>query len=264
MPGALRRLAQRGRHAGPYQVRVQAKAAGDAESKVVAAEPLCSGGMVEAMSVSRGHSQDHLGQAQKEVEALGRSALSLTVDVTNLSQVEQAVDKSLDKFKKIDILINNAGINRDALLIRMSEQDWDSVLNVNLKGTFNCCKAICKVMMKQRSGRVVNIASIIGLMGNVGQVNYAASKAGIIGMTKSIAKELASRNVNANAIAPGFIETDMTAKLPPDVRERMLTEIPLGKFAAPQEVAKAALFLSSELSDYITGQVIQVDGGMLM
>lgn len=208
--------------------------------------------------------QEQLSQAQKEIESLGRSALSLAVDVTSLSAAEEAMNKTLDKFKKIDILINNAGINRDALLIRMSEQDWDSVLNVNLKGTFNCCKAVCKIMMKQRQGRIVNVASVIGLMGNAGQANYAASKAGIIGLTKSLAKELASRSINVNAIAPGFIETDMTAKLPQDVREQLLELIPVRKFAKPVEVARTALFLSSELSDYITGQVIQVDGGMLM
>ena len=208
--------------------------------------------------------QEQLSQTQKDIEAIGRLAFSVAVDVTNSGQVEAAVNKTLDKFAKIDILINNAGINRDALLIRMSEQDFDSVLNVNLKGTFNCSKAVCKVMIKQKSGRIVNIASIIGLMGNAGQVNYAASKAGIIGLTKSLAKELAGRNINVNAIAPGFIETDMTAKLPPDVREQLLKLIPAGKLAQPVEVAKTALFLSSGLSDYITGQVIQVDGGMLM
>lgn len=208
--------------------------------------------------------QEQLAQTQKDIEALGRSALALAVDVTNSGQVEEAVNKSLDKFSKIDILINNAGINRDALLIRMSERDFDSVLNINLKGTFNCCKAVCKAMMKQKAGRIVNIASIIGLMGNAGQTNYAASKAGIIGLTKSLAKELASRGINVNAIAPGFVETDMTAKLPAEIKEQLLKLIPVGRFAKPVEVAKLALFLSSELSDYITGQVIQVDGGMLM
>jgi 3-oxoacyl-[acyl-carrier protein] reductase len=208
--------------------------------------------------------QEQLSQIEKDIEALGRKALSLAVNVTDSSQTEEAANKTLDKFGKIDILINNAGINRDALLIRMSQQDFDSVLNVNLKGTFNCCKAVCKIMMKQRAGRIVNIASIIGIMGNIGQVNYAASKAGIIGLTKSLAKELASRNINVNAIAPGFIETDMTAKLPAEIKEQLLRLIPAGKLAQPIEVAKAALFLSSGLSDYITGQVIQVDGGMLM
>lgn len=208
--------------------------------------------------------QDQMNQTQKDIEALGRVSFCRVVDVTNSGQVEEAVNKTLDKFKKIDILINNAGINRDALLIRMSEQDWDSVLSVNLKGAFNCCKAVCRPMMKQRSGRIVNISSIIGLMGNAGQANYAASKAGLIGLTKSLAKELGSRNINVNAIAPGFIETDMTAKLPPDIKEQMSKAIPAGKFAKPIEVAKVALFLASGLSDYITGQVIQVDGGMLM
>ena len=146
----------------------------------------------------------------------------------------------------------------------MSEADFDAVININLKGCFNCCKAVCKIMMKQRSGRIVNMASIIGVMGNAGQVNYSASKAGMIGVTKSLAKELASRNINVNAIAPGFIETDMTAKLAPEIREQLLKMIPAGRLAQPVEVAKAALFLSSELSDYITGQVVQVDGGMLM
>jgi len=208
--------------------------------------------------------QEQLDKTVKDIEALGRSSLGLMVDVTKLAQVDEAMNKTLDKFKKIDILINNAGITRDALLIRMSEADFDAVININLKGAFNCSKSVCKVMMKQRSGRIVNMASIIGIMGNAGQVNYAASKAGMIGMTKSLAKELASRNINVNAIAPGFIETDMTAKLPADVREQLLKLIPAGRLAQPVEVAKAALFLSSELSDYITGQVVQVDGGMLM
>jgi len=208
--------------------------------------------------------QELLDKTVKEMEALGRLALGLVVDVTKSDQVEAAMNKTLDKFKKIDILINNAGITRDALLIRMSEADFDIVININLKGTFNCSKAVTRIMMKQRAGRIVNIASIIGLMGNAGQVNYAASKAGMIGLTKSLAKELASRNINVNAIAPGFIETDMTAKLAPDIREQLLKLIPAGRLAQPVEVAKTALFLSSELSDYITGQVIQVDGGMLM
>ncbi|OIO81302.1 MAG: 3-oxoacyl-ACP reductase [Candidatus Omnitrophica bacterium CG12_big_fil_rev_8_21_14_0_65_43_15] len=208
--------------------------------------------------------QEQLDKSVKDIEALGRTSLGLVVDVAKSDQVEAAINKTLDKFKKIDILINNAGITRDALLIRMSEADFDAVININLKGAFNCSKSVTKIMMKQRSGRIVNIASIIGLMGNAGQVNYAASKAGMIGMTKSLAKELASRNINVNAIAPGFIETDMTAKLPQDVREQLLKLIPAGRLAQPAEVAKAALFLSGSLSDYITGQVIQVDGGMLM
>ncbi len=203
-------------------------------------------------------------ETAKEVKDLGREAIAFGVDVADSKVVQEMVDKILDKFGKIDILINNAGITRDALLIRMSEQDWDSVISVNLKGTFNCTKAVAKVMLKARSGRIVNIASIIGLMGNAGQANYSASKAGIIGLTKSVAKELAPRGINVNAIAPGFIQTDMTARLPEDIRNRMLSEIPLGRFGGPEDVARLALFLSSENSSYITGQVIQVDGGMLM
>jgi len=208
--------------------------------------------------------KETLDQTKAEIEALGRKAEGYVVDVTNSAQVEEMVNKVLDKFTKVDILINNAGITRDALLVRMKEEDWDLVLNVNLKGTFNCTKSVSKIMMKQRSGRIVSIASIIGLIGNVGQANYAASKAGIIGLTKSVAKELASRGVNANAIAPGFIQTEMTAKLPEDVKKKMLELIPLQKLGEPVDVAKCALFLCSEDSRYITGQVIQIDGGMVM
>ena len=203
-------------------------------------------------------------QTAKEIKALGRECLVLKADVTDSGSVQVMVDKILDKFKKLDILINNAGITRDGLVFRMSEQDWDKVIAVNLKGTFLCTKIVSKVMLKQRFGRIVNLASIIGIMGNIGQANYAASKAGIIGLTKSVAKELAPRGVCVNAIAPGFIRTEMTAKLSEDVRKRMLSVIPLGRFGEPKDVADLALFLSSESSSYITGQVIQIDGGMLM
>ena len=203
-------------------------------------------------------------KTQQEIESFGRRSLSVLTDVTNFSHAEETVNKTLDKFQKIDILINNAGITRDGLLIRMKEEDWDMVLSVNLKGTFNFTKAVSKVMIKQHSGRIVNIASIIGIIGNAGQANYAASKAGIIGLTKSAAKELAGRGINVNAIAPGFIDTEMTAKLPEDVRQKMLAQIPRGRFGQPLDVAKAVLFLVSDFSDYITGQVIPVDGGMVM
>ena len=203
-------------------------------------------------------------KTQQEIESLGRRSLSVLTDVTNFSHAEETVNKTLDKFQKIDILINNAGITRDGLLIRMKEEDWDMVLSVNLKGTFNFTKAVSKVMIKQHSGSIVNIASIIGIIGNAGQANYAASKAGIIGLTKSAAKELAGRGINVNAIAPGFIDTEMTAKLPEDVRQKMLAQIPRGRFGQPLDVAKAVLFLVSDFSDYITGQVIPVDGGMVM
>ena len=202
--------------------------------------------------------------AQDEVAAKGRAVLTGVVDVTKFSDVESFVQKALDKFKKIDILINNAGITRDALLVRMSESDWDAVLDVNLKGAFNCSKTISKIMMKQRKGRIVNIASIIGIMGNAGQANYAASKGGLIAFTKSIAKELASRNVRVNAIAPGFIQTDMTANLSDEVKSEMQKHIPLGGLGTAQDVANLALFLASDGAAYITGQVVQVDGGMVM
>jgi len=205
-----------------------------------------------------------LEEAAKDLNATGKEALGLKVDVTDFSQVQSMVQKVLDKFSKIDILINNAGIARDNLLLRMKEEDWDAVLNVNLKGTFNCTKAVSKVMIKQRGGKIVSIASIIGLTGNAGQSNYAASKGGMISFTKSVAKELASRNINVNAIAPGFIKTDMTAKLPQNLREEMLKMIPLNRLGEPSDVANLALFLVSENSRYITGHVLQVDGGMVM
>ncbi|MFA6320850.1 MAG: 3-oxoacyl-[acyl-carrier-protein] reductase [Candidatus Omnitrophota bacterium] len=205
-----------------------------------------------------------LAATQKEIEDLGRSAVTGVVDVTKSDQVETFVQKTLDKFGKIDILVNNAGITKDGLLVRMSESDWDAVIAVNLKGAFNCTKAVSKIMMKQRDGRIVNMASIIGIMGNAGQANYAASKGGLIALTKTVAKELASRNVRANAIAPGFIQTEMTAKLPENVKSEMLKFVPLAKFGTVQDVANLALFLASDNSSYITGQVIQVDGGMVM
>lgn len=199
-----------------------------------------------------------------EVEALGRRALALRADVSQNKEVSEMIDKILDKFGRIDILINNAGITADSLLLRMKEEAWDKVIAINLKGTFLCLKAVAKIMMKQRCGKIVNVASIIGLMGNAGQANYAASKAGVIGLTKSAAKELAPRGINVNAIAPGFIETAMTKKLSEEVREAMQKHIPLGKFATPQDVAGVVLFLVSESSSYITGQVINIDGGMVM
>jgi 3-oxoacyl-[acyl-carrier protein] reductase len=209
----------------------------------------------------------NLEEAQKsclEIEQLGRKTLALEMDVTDYAKVEQTVNKILDKFTKVDILVNNAGITKDNLLLRMSEPEWDAVLNVNLKGSFNCIKAVSRPMIKQRQGRIINIASIIGIIGNAGQANYSASKAGIIALTKTAAKELASRNISVNAIAPGFIETEMTARLPEDLRQKMKEAIPLKLFGRPEDVAAACLFLASEDSNYITGQTIVVDGGMVM
>ena len=209
----------------------------------------------------------NLEQAQvtcSEIEALGRKSLALAIDVTDFAKTEDAVNKILDKFTKVDILVNNAGITKDNLILRMSQQEWDAVLNVNLKGAFNCIKAVSKPMIKARQGKIINIASIIGLIGNPGQANYSASKAGLIALTKTVAKELASRNINANAIAPVFIQTEMTAKLSEEVRQKLQEAIPLCKLGTPEDVAKACLFLASSDADYITGQTIVVDGGMVM
>lgn len=203
-------------------------------------------------------------QTQKEIEGLGVQAMSAQVDVTNSKQVDESVNKILDKFQKLDILVNNAGITKDNLMLRMSESDWDLVIAVNLKGTFNCTKAVSRLMLKSKSGKIVNIASIIGIIGNFGQANYAASKAGIIALTKTTAKELSSRGICVNAVAPGFIQTEMTAKLPVEIQEKMLSAIPLGRFGRPQDVAELCLFLASNESDYITGQTIIIDGGMVM
>ncbi|MBL7070307.1 MAG: 3-oxoacyl-[acyl-carrier-protein] reductase [Candidatus Omnitrophica bacterium] len=203
-------------------------------------------------------------ETSAEIEGLGRRSLALKMDVTSFSKVEEALNLILDKFTKVDILVNNAGIIKDNLILRMSDAEWDAVINVNLKGAFNCIKAVTRPMLKKRSGKIINIASIIGIIGNPGQINYAVSKAGIIALTKTTAKELASRNINVNAIAPGFIQTQMTDKLSEDVKQKMKAAIPLGKLGQPSDVACACLFLASEEAAYITGQTLIVDGGMVM
>jgi len=203
-------------------------------------------------------------QTAAEVRNLGVRSLALKADVSKADDVEAMVRKSIEAMGKIDILVNNAGITRDTLLMRMEEKDWDLVLDINLKGAFLCTKAVSRPMMKQRSGKIVNIASVVGLTGNAGQSNYAASKAGLIGFTKSVAKELASRNIQANAVAPGFIETEMTAHLPQEARDAFLVQIPAKRPGTAQDVARVVAFLSSPASDYVTGQVIPVDGGMVM
>ena len=199
-----------------------------------------------------------------EINSIGRNSIAFNVDVSNSAQVEEMVVKVVEKYGHIDILVNNAGITRDALLMRMKEEDWDRVLSINLKGTFNCTRAVMPIMLKQRSGKILNIASIIGIIGNAGQANYAASKGGIIALTKTTAKELASRGINVNAIAPGFIDTTMTQVLNEDWKKKLLEQIPLNRFGNPEDVAKLALFLVSDDSSYITGQVIRIDGGMAM
>ncbi|MCL4787560.1 MAG: 3-oxoacyl-[acyl-carrier-protein] reductase [Verrucomicrobia bacterium] len=199
-----------------------------------------------------------------EVRALGRKAWAHAVDVAEAASVSAAAEKILAEAGRVDIVVNNAGVTRDGLLMRMSEADWDTVLDTNLKGAFLVTKAFSRVMLKQRSGRIINVASVIGLIGNAGQANYAASKAGLIGFTQSMARELGSRSITVNAIAPGFIETDMTADIKPEMKAEMLKQIPLGSFGQAEDVANAALFLASPAARYITGQVLTVDGGMVM
>ena len=197
-----------------------------------------------------------------ELRQQGFQADSFVCNVTELASVDDMANKILDKHKSIDILVNNAGITRDNLLLRMSESEWDSVLTVNFKGTFICTKVVSRSVLKARKGKIISIASIIGIMGNAGQANYAASKAGIIGFTKSIAREFSSRGITANAVAPGFIQTEMTDKLSDKAREEIFKQIPLGKLGTPKDVAGVCLFLASSDADYITGQTIVVDGGM--
>jgi 3-oxoacyl-[acyl-carrier protein] reductase len=208
--------------------------------------------------------EEFAAETVEKVTALGRKVTAYAVDVSDFTAVHDMITSVHTDFEHIDILVNNAGITKDTLLMRMGEEEWDAVLRINLKGAFNCTHAVTRIMMKQRAGRIVNIASIIGLIGNAGQANYAASKAGMIGLTKSTAKELAGRGININAIAPGFIQTKMTEVLSEDVTAKMLELIPKKTLGLPADVADCVLFLSSELSSYITGQVIVVDGGMVM
>jgi len=200
----------------------------------------------------------------KMVQEIGNDVEFFQMDIGSEVEVTNTVEKICSQFNRIDILVNNAGITRDKLLLRMTKEDWDRVIKINLTGTFLVTKAVMKIMMKQRYGKIINIASVIGLIGNAGQANYAASKAGIIGFTKSCAKELASRNITVNAIAPGFIETQMTDVLTEDIKQYYLKLIPMKKFGKPEDVAQTALFLASNQSSYITGQVICLDGGMVM
>jgi 3-oxoacyl-[acyl-carrier protein] reductase len=198
-----------------------------------------------------------------EIEKLGVKAIAVKADVRNLSEVEEMINEAQRTFESIDILVNNAGITKDNLMLRMTEQDFNDVIDINLKGTFNCIKSATKVMLKQRSGRIINISSVIGLVGNAGQSNYAASKAGIIGLTKSVAKEFGSRGITVNAVAPGFIKTDMTDVLSDKVKENILSQIPLGTLGETEDIANVIEFLVSDKSQWITGQTIRVNGGFM-
>ncbi|GFR37770.1 3-oxoacyl-[acyl-carrier-protein] reductase FabG [Insulibacter thermoxylanivorax] len=203
-------------------------------------------------------------ETAEAVRALGRQALLVKADVGDMEQAESMVKQVLEHFGKLDILVNNAGITRDNLLMRMKEKEFDQVINTNLKGVFNCMKSVTRPMMKQRFGRIINISSVVGAAGNAGQINYAAAKAGVIGMTKSAAKELASRGITVNCVAPGFIATEMTDQLSEETREQLLKSIPLGRLGQPEDVARIVRVLASEDADYMTGQTIHVDGGMYM
>lgn len=209
-------------------------------------------------------SQDKAEAVVAEIEQAGGKAIAVKANVADANAVKVMADTAMKEFGSIDILVNNAGITRDNLMMRMKEDEWDDVINTNLKGVFLCTKAVTRQMMKQRAGRIVNIASIVGVMGNAGQANYVAAKAGVIGLTKTTARELASRGITANAVAPGFITTDMTEKLGDDVQSSMLAQIPLARFGAPEDVANAALFLASDEASYVTGQTLHLDGGMVM
>lgn len=199
-----------------------------------------------------------------EIKSFGVDALAIKCDVSSTNEVENFVKEVKAHYNTIDVLVNNAGITKDGLILRMKEEDFDDVLDVNLKGTFNTTKSISSIMVRQKYGKIINISSVVGIAGNAGQCNYAASKAGVIGFSKSVARELASRNINVNVVAPGYINTDMTKNLPDKVKEEIIKSIPMKKIGDPKEVANLVLFLSSNLSDYITGQVINVDGGMVM
>lgn len=215
-----------------------------------------------AVIVNYGGNETSAQETVDSIMADGGSAEKYKCDVSDFAAVGEMIQYVVGKYKKLDILVNNAGITKDGLMMKMSEEDFDIVLSVNLKGTFNCIRNVSRQMLKQRSGRIINMSSVVGLAGNAGQVNYAASKAGVIGVTKSAAKELASRGITVNAIAPGYIDTDMTSVLSDSVKETVLSAIPLGRMGAVEDIAETAVFLASDKASYITGQVISVDGGM--
>ena len=216
------------------------------------------------VAVNYSGSKDKADEVVQIITDSGGEAFAIQADVSNPDSVKNMIDKTIEVFGSIDILVNNAGITKDNLLMRMKEDEWDDVININLKGVFLCTKGVTRQMMRQRAGKIVNVASIVGVSGNPGQANYVAAKAGVIGFTKTAAKELAPRHINVNAVAPGFITTDMTDAINEDLKNQMLSDIPLGKLGSPENVARTVLFLLSEDAAYITGQTIHVDGGMVM
>ena len=228
--------------------------------KVIAEETAKAG--AKTVCVSR--SLSDVEKVAKDINEQGFTAMAMACDITNGEQYQKLVKSVNDKFSSVDILVNNAGVTKDGLIMRMSDDDWDVVINTNLKGAFNGTKAVTRHMMKQRNGRIINISSVVGLTGNAGQANYAASKAGLIGLTKATAKELASRGITANCIAPGYIETDMTNRLPEKIKDALIEQIPLGRIGQATDIAATVCFLASEEAGYITGQTFTVDGGMVM
>ncbi|MBI5826448.1 MAG: 3-oxoacyl-[acyl-carrier-protein] reductase [Deltaproteobacteria bacterium] len=234
--------------------------AGQGIGKAIALKLASYGADIAAVDVNLEKAQE----IAKEAQSMGRRAMAIKADVTSVKETEEMAEKVFNDLEAIHVLVNNAGITRDGLILRMKEEDWDAVIGVNLKGAFNCSKAVLKYMTKMKWGRIVNIASVVGEMGNAGQANYAASKAGVIGLTKSIAREFASRNITCNAVAPGFIETAMTDALSDKVKEDLLKHIPLGRLGGPNDVAMGVLFLSSNAAGYITGHVLDINGGMVM
>ncbi|WP_041089918.1 3-oxoacyl-[acyl-carrier-protein] reductase [Jeotgalibacillus soli] len=216
------------------------------------------------VAVNYSGSQEKAEQVAKEIQEMGRKAFVIQANVADTDQVQGMIKQTIDELGKIDILVNNAGVTRDNLLIRMKDDEWDDVMSINLKGVFLTTKAVSRSMMKQRSGRIINISSIVGVTGNPGQANYVAAKAGVIGLTKTTAKELSSRGITVNAVAPGFIETDMTDKLTVEIQDEMKKQIPLARFGQPEDIANVVVFLASDDASYMTGQTLHVDGGMVM